>query len=154
MTRVDFYILPDDSSQSLEVFACKLTEKAYAQGLKIYIHTQDEQQTQSLNSLLWTFKAESFLPHEVVVKGATAEAPIMLGHTEEQEQSIPEHTIDVLINLNSAVPLFFSQFERVVEIVNQDKQIKENGRDRFRFYKDRGYQIHSHDMTQKMGNSK
>ncbi len=146
MTRVDFYILPDDSSRNLEVFACKLTEKAYTQGMKVYINTQSEQQTQSLNGLLWTFKQESFLPHEIAVDSSSADAPIMIGNGVEPEQSN-----GLLINLSQDVPLFFSQFERLAELVNQNEQIKEKGRERFRFYKDREYQINSHDMSNKMG---
>ena len=142
MTRVDFYILPDDSSRNLEVFACRLTEKAYAQGMKVYINTQSDQQTQSLNDLLWTFKQESFLPHEIAVDGSSADAPIIVGNGVEPEQSN-----GLLINLAQDVPLFFSQFERLAELVNQNEQIKQNGRERFRFYKDREYQINSHDMT-------
>lgn len=146
MTRVDFYILSDDSSRNLEVFACKLTEKAYTQGMKVYINTQSEQQTQSLNGLLWTFKQESFLPHEIAVDSSSADAPIMIGNGVEPEQSN-----GLLINLSQDVPLFFSQFERLAELVNQNEQIKEKGRERFRFYKDREYQINSHDMSNKMG---
>ncbi len=142
MTRVDFYILPDNSSRGLELFACRLAEKAFSQGLKIYINTQSDQQTQSLNSLLWTFKQESFLPHEIAVKDSNTEAPIMLGHDLEPEQSF-----GLLINLDNKVPLYFSQFERLAELVNQDPQVKKDGRERFRFYKEREYQINSHDMA-------
>ena len=151
MTRVDFYILPDDSNRGLELFACRLAEKAHSQGLKIYINTQSEQQTESLNSLLWTYKQDSFLPHEIAVKGSNAEAPIMLGYGIEPEQSF-----GLLINLDHEVPLYFSQFERLAELVNQNEQVKQKGRERFRFYKDREYLINSHDMannntTNKMG---
>lgn len=151
MTRVDFYILPDDTSRGLELFACRLAEKAHSQGLKIYINTQNEQQTESLNSLLWTYKQDSFLPHEIAVKDSRTEAPIMLGHGIEPEQSF-----GLLINLDYEVPLYFSQFERLAELVNQNEQVKAKGRERFRFYKDREYQINSHDMsknsmTNKMG---
>ncbi|THB73832.1 MAG: DNA polymerase III subunit chi [Gammaproteobacteria bacterium] len=141
MTRVDFYILSDDSSRNLEIFACRLTEKAYAQGMKIYINTKNQQQTQSLNSLLWTFKQESFLPHEVALENSPSESPIMIGHGIEPEQSC-----GLLINLDQEVPLFFSQFERLAELVNQNPQVRDKGRERFRFYKDREYQINSHKM--------
>ena len=53
---------------------------------------------------------------------------------------------DVLINLASEVPMFFSRFDRVSEIVDADPQVRELGRQRYRFYRDRGYPLESHQI--------
>jgi DNA polymerase III subunit chi len=69
MTRVDFYVLPDADPAQRPLLACKLAEKAYGQGLKVYIHTATEGEALHLDELLWTFRAGSFLPHAIVKPG-------------------------------------------------------------------------------------
>jgi DNA polymerase-3 subunit chi len=47
----------------------------------------------------------------------------------------------VLINLSNEVPLFFSRFNWVFEYAYGDDEKKEKARERFRFYRERGYQL-------------
>ena len=49
--------------------------------------------------------------------------------------------MDVLINLTEEQPMFFSQFERVAEVIDDNESSKQAGRQRFQFYKQRGYEI-------------
>jgi DNA polymerase-3 subunit chi len=49
--------------------------------------------------------------------------------------------MNVLINLTDQQPLFFSQFERVAEIIDDNAPVKQAGRERFQFYKQRGYEL-------------
>jgi len=51
---------------------------------------------------------------------------------------------DVLINLSQQTPDCFARFERFAELVNQDESIKQAGRERFKFYKSRGYPLNTH----------
>ena len=64
MTRVDFYVLPTSTLHERRVLACKLTEKAWRQGINVYIHTSSGTETDIMNNLLWTFRQGSFIPHE------------------------------------------------------------------------------------------
>ena len=41
MTKVDFYILPSADPSARLDFACKLTEKAWRMGHRIYLHCSD-----------------------------------------------------------------------------------------------------------------
>lgn len=143
MTRVDFYILEDDTPRGRQRFVCRLAEKAFSQGGHIYIHTQDAEQTAMMDQLLWTFRAGSFLPHEVLLEGVTADddRAIHLGHGGE-----PASHDDILINLAPEVPLFFSRFQRVAEVINGDEEERASGRDRFRFYRERGYPLNTHNI--------
>jgi DNA polymerase-3 subunit chi len=144
MTRVDFYVLPDADPAQRPLLACKLAEKAYGQGLKVYIHTASEGEAQHLDELLWTFRAGSFLPHAIVKPGTDTgdePAPILLGHDHE-----PAGRTDVLINLGAEVPRFFGRFERVAELVDQRPELLAQSRERFRFYRERGYELNSHQL--------
>jgi len=137
MTRISFYVLKGNNEQDRQVFACRLIEKAYYQGQQIYIHTESEEQTKQLNQSLWSFRSDSFIPHQIVSSDDTdKQCPILVSHN-----ATPPRLMNLLINLASDQPDFFSQFERVAEFVNDDNVIKKSGRERYRFYQQRGYEL-------------
>jgi len=141
MTQVDFYIVPGDSPENRLQFACRLTDKAYRLGHKVFIHTESAQQTRLLDDLLWTFQQNSFIPHSLYQDAAETAAPVVLAHDAE-----PDASSQVLINLAAEVPLFFSRFERVAELVNEDAEVRRSGRSRYSFYKERGYPLRTHEI--------
>jgi len=73
------------------------------------------------------------------------EKSVLINHLSEIQ--IPSTHHDVLINLNHEIPSFFSQFDRVAEIITSDISSKEKGRDRYQFYRDRGYSLETHKMS-------
>jgi len=139
MTKVDFYILGNSTREHI---ACKLSEKAYGLGNRVYIHTASAQQAQHIDDLLWTFHDGSFVPHEQYQASDAGAAPIQIGCDEN-----PDIECDVLINLSNEVPLFFSRYLRVAELVGNNNDAKKQGRDRFRFYRDRGYPLTTHELA-------
>jgi DNA polymerase-3 subunit chi len=138
MTKVDFYIL---QSGSREHTACKLIEKAFSLGHRIYVHAGSEEQLEKIDNLLWTFRAGSFIPHQRYQSDSSVDSPVQLG-----THDAPNVDSDVLINLASEVPLFFSRFQRVAELVGSDEQAKALGREHFQFYRDRGYSLSTHNL--------
>ncbi len=81
MTRVDFYLLDDDSTDSLIDFTCRLIEKIRANGQRTHIHADDSGLSRRIDQALWNFKPESFIPHllldsEPVEK--SSEAPVSI----------------------------------------------------------------------------
>lgn len=141
MTQVDFYLLQDDSAQNRVGFACRLADKAYRLGNRVFIHTESAEQTCQLDDLLWTFQQNSFVPHAIYQAAQNNPPPVLLAHNGE-----PDASNQVLINLAAEVPLFFSRFERVAELVNQNADIRQQGRSRYSFYKDRGYPLRTHEI--------
>ena len=106
MTKVDFYILPSADPAARLDFACKLTEKAWRMGHRIYLHCSDAAQRDELDARLWLFKSETFVPH-----GPAESEPddlIVLGLGED-----PGNHHDLLVNLDLKVPAFASRFARV-----------------------------------------
>ena len=85
MTQVDFYILNDRQPRTAALFTCRLTEKAFKKGHKVFINTGSEQQLRQVDDLLWTFRAGSFLPHAVYSDDAVTDHPILLGHNIEPD---------------------------------------------------------------------
>ncbi len=140
MTRVGFYVVQTgDQGQRLHV-AARLTDKAFAQGHRIFINACDKAQAQELNQLLWSFRPSSFLPH--ALNGEEHSKHIAIGWGQE-----PQTHNDLLINLNLEIPAFFSRFNRVAEVVTQDPASLAALRKSWSFYKERGYQLEKHDLT-------
>ncbi|MGB9429452.1 MAG: DNA polymerase III subunit chi [Gammaproteobacteria bacterium] len=139
MTQVDFYVLPDMAPRGRALFACRLAEKLFGLGQRSFVHLGSETDARELDELMWTFRDRSFLPHAFA--GADASVPVQLGCGEE-----PKQEFHLLINLAPDVPAFFSRFERVAEVVDANAVIKVQGRERFRFYKDRGYPLETHKL--------
>lgn len=138
MTRVDFYILPEDNRISPLLYAARLVEKAFRRGHQIYIHTGDADQTQQLSETLWQ-RPESFLAHGAGPQ--QGHQPIHISHLGE-----PGEHGDVMVNLAGTIPAFFSRFERVAEIVPGKPESRSQSRDNFRYYKERGYALKTHNI--------
>jgi DNA polymerase-3 subunit chi len=57
----------------------------------------------------------------------------------------PHH--EVLVNLGRQTPPMFSRFDRLIEVVSGNDEDRTLARDRWRFYKDRGYPLNAHDLA-------
>ncbi len=139
MTRIDFYFNAPDK---LGV-AAKLAQKAYMSKARLLIFSRDARALDDLDKRLWVFPATGFLPHCRASDKLAAETPVLL--TSDPE-ALPHH--DVLLNLDVDRPANFSRFERLLEVVSRDdEEDRVQARARFKFYKDRGYEIQSNDLA-------
>lgn len=139
MTRVDFYVLPDVDLEARLRFTCRLAHKAVANGQRVHVHVTDADAGRDLDALMWAYPDNRFLPHGVGGDPSARNAPVVIDHRD------PDDSGDqLLINLGTAIPPFFGRFERVAEIVVQ--QLREQGRDRYKYYRDRGYPLFHHDL--------
>ena len=141
MTKIDFYLLSAVGQAARDTMACKLVDKVYQLEHKIYIHTGSQQNATQIDDALCTFRPGSFIPHCIYQPGKESPEPVMIGYQDQ----IPE-IHDVLLNLADEVPLFFSQFDRVAEFVDADEGSRALARQRFKFYKDRGYDLTTHEL--------
>jgi DNA polymerase-3 subunit chi len=140
MTTIDFYT---HCADPLEV-AARLVAKAWAQHGSVRVLTPDEEGTARLGAALWTRPPTGFLPHCRLASPLAAETPILVDHVLEHEGPAA-----VLVNLQAAPPPFFSRFERLAEIVGDDEAAVAAGRERWKFYKARGYEIRAHSLAER-----
>lgn len=143
MTRVDFYILDEPGDAARLRIAARIAEKAMNQAQHVYINTGGQDESRRLDELLWTFSQSSFVPHRIIdapEKEPGAE-PVVIGSGVAIEQPC-----QVMINLADSVPDFFSRFDRVAEIVAADTERRDAGRHRYKYYRDRGYALNSHNV--------
>ena len=136
MAQVNFYTLPGSEAQSRLLFVCKLAEKAYSLGHRIHIQTESDQQSKLLDDLLWQYAPSSFIPHRTLDGSSDSPDPVSLGTS----LTGTKHS-DVLINLGKQATQAGDQFTRINEVISADPESLEQGRDRYRDYKGKDYQI-------------
>ena len=152
MTRIDFYILETESVDSRLRVACRITRKAVQQEHHVFVNAADAADADRLDQLLWTFSQGSFIPHIVAGKGLPADGvePVVIGiddaHAHDDPPVETGERWDVMINLACDVPGYFSRYDRVAEIVDADPVRLQQGRQRYRFYQDRGYKLETHSI--------
>jgi DNA polymerase-3 subunit chi len=139
MTAIDFYTHANDR---LEV-AAKLVAKAFAQHGSVRVLTADAAATDALDRILWLRPTIGFLPHCRVDHRLAAETPIWIDHVLDHQGPAA-----VLINLHTSPPPFFSRFERLAEIVGIDDADASAARSRYRYYRERGYELRTHSLAE------
>ncbi len=137
MTRIDFYHGAGDKVQT----ASRLVGELYAQGRKVLVYVQADTLATQVDRLLWVQPATGFVPHCRIGAALAAETPVVIG---DSLDDAAHH--DVLVNLDGELPPVFSRFEQLVEIVGTDETDRGPARERFKFYRDRGYAITAHDL--------
>ncbi|SEP77933.1 DNA polymerase III, chi subunit [Solimonas aquatica] len=145
MTRIDFYILPEGANGAAGpvMTACKLCDKAVSAGHRVYVHLPDATLAEELDGALWSFRQGGFVAHERY-EGKPLEEPLPMVLIGTQEPPDSHH--GVMLNMSLEVPDFFSRFERVLEIVPGDNHSRGKSRERYRYYRDRGYELSSHNL--------
>ncbi|MBI2799943.1 MAG: DNA polymerase III subunit chi [Gammaproteobacteria bacterium] len=139
MTSVYFHIVPAQAKRQHDVFVCQLIEREWQTGRTVHVHCCDDTMVASFDDLLWTFRDTSFVPHAIVGASDASGVRVMLGCANHSPA-----THDTLVNLHPEIPAFFSQFERVIETTGHDDNTRQLARERYRFYKDRGYALATH----------
>lgn len=144
MTQVDFYILSDTSPQANLATSCRVIEKAWRRQHSVYAHTANREMMQQLDDLLWSFRPNSFIPHrsEDTPEPESASIPdILVGYSGN-----PKTHDDILINLTEETPEFFGRFKRIAEIVAGEDAAKAKSRERYKYYRKRGYPLNVHHL--------
>ena len=140
MTRIDFHLNVSDPL----LYTCRLVRKAYTRGCKVVCYTTHAATLTALDTMLWTFAEDSFLPHVRTGHLGVDHTPIVLTDKEDDVRHY-----ELLVNLDVHNPPFFARFERLIEVVGASEDSKDPARLRYRFYKDRGYPLQTFDSQQR-----
>lgn len=154
-THVSFYIIGEGSAFSDKYLtACKLIAKAIkTDNVSVLLHEQD---TASFDDLLWSYDPTSFITHGINLTAQQRthhhvnlipQAPAMPAQ-DTLQLSASEHTTHlsgILVNLTQhaiALPTQEQQpISRIIELVTPDTPSKEQGRIRYKHYKNAGLQL-------------
>lgn len=140
MTRIDFYSNVPDKIQ----YACRLVRKARSANCRLVLFGRDRAQLAAIDEALWTFSDTDFLPHVMADDPLAAQTPVLLA--DAGMANLAHH--ELMINLSGQTPPDFARFERLLEIVAADDDDKAAGRERYRYYQQRGYPL-SHFVADK-----
>lgn len=132
MTKVRFY----SDIADLPAMVQQLVTQARAKQRKVTVYLSDLAQAQALSQQLWAQPPVAFLPHVLADASHAELTPVVLAWQPEQIRQD-----DILINCQPSLPRFFSRFRHVCELIGRDEPAKMAGRQRWTFYRDRGYEI-------------
>ena len=138
MTQVFFYHGAADRIAA----ACALLGGAYAKKKPMLVYAPDEELAGNLDRLLWTHPALGFVPHCRGSSPVADETPILI--TDNLEHPPQDER---LMNLGRVVPPGFARFQNLIEVVGREEEDRNSARERVKFYKDRGYEVHYFDLS-------
>ena len=138
--QVDFYVRTETSPDALESFACRLVETVWQRGHGVLVLAASEAAARRLDDLLWTFRDESFVPHRRMgADGPSQGEPVIVGTPGRWSGDL-----DVLVNLTPSVPEEAGRAARIAEIVPATGAGRDAGRERYREYRNRGFELRTH----------
>lgn len=138
MTRIQFlHSAPDRLAAAAEWL-----RQAWQRRQQVLVYVPRSEEADRLDRLLWIQPATGFVPHCTADSSLAAETPILFARNLEQVA----HD-GCLVNLADELPPGFSRFEELVEIVSTADADKLPARERFRFYRERGYALDARDIS-------
>lgn len=140
MTQIFFYHNAPDRIAAMAA----LIGKTYRQRKALLVYAPDAELAAMLDRQLWIHPTTAFVPHVSSASPLAGETPVVI--TADPESSPQDER---LFNLSPDVPPGFSRFTSVIEVVGQQEDERRAGRERARFYKDRGYEIKYFDLSEK-----
>ena len=140
--QVDFYLLGRVDNVARLTVACRIANKAWERGMKVYLQTADRSESDQLDRLLWTFSQESFVPHGLrEMNSDWRQYPVQIGSESSTAQGI-----DMLISLQPTVPDDYANYKRIADLIVDDAEQKQFGRERFRHYRQQGLEPKTHTL--------
>lgn len=127
-----FYVLSSSDLASRERFLTKLLIKTQQQKRRVDVRFAQVQDAERFDQTLWAQPAHSYLPHAVEL---ALPAPIQLFGAQ-----IKPSCEDVLINLHPDLYPEFQTYQRTIEVLDQSAELIKKGRQRWREYKEQGFE--------------
>ena len=152
MTRIDFHFNVPDK----DMYLCRLIRKIYRAKQKAVIYHPEPAILERLDDALWSFSDTDFIPH-VILSDEQLQSLSELNQSQEPLEPMEPVVLvssdlraphcEVLVNISNQSPSFFSRFDRLIELVHTDEKDREQARLRWRWYKERGYEINTFNVA-------
>jgi len=141
--RIDFHFNVEHRLQ----YACRVVRRARAADCRVLLFSRDADRLGRLDTALWTFSALDFVAHVAADSPLAGRTPVLL--TATLGGALP--ACPVLVNLDDEVPpelpVLKGRFDRLIEIVSLDDDDRRRARERFRLYRDAGFEPQAHDRS-------
>ena len=138
MARIEFHILSTSGDDAKLRHACQVVEQLHQQQKPVFVYVDSEATAQKFDEVLWSFRDQAFIPHEV----CTMQSPthprisVLIG-----TGTIPTAFKPVLINLTDTAPPQSDNTSHMIEIVDASATHKQLARERYKQYRDQGHQL-------------
>jgi len=139
--KIDFYLLNDSDPDASLLFACRLLEKAYLRGHRVFVYCSNHDDAIRIDEYLWTFKDDSFVPHNLQGEGPMPPPAVQIGFDAE-----PRGFNDILLNMSAIIPPFYARFRRIMQVVAAEESAKEISRMQYKAYRKLGFKIETHEI--------
>lgn len=141
MPQVEFHILNEAGELPRLRYACGLIQQAYEQNQRSYVYAADEAQARQMDELLWTFRDQAFIPHELRSPTSPTHPRIMavIGSSADA----PMACRALLVNLSNTLPEQAHGFSRICEVVAADADHKQRARERYKQYREQGFELNT-----------
>src|SRR5882757_8673181 len=136
MPQVEFHILSEAGDDLRMRHACKLVDAVYEKAQRVFVRVGSDADARRFDELLWTFRDQAFIPHEIVAATSPSHPRIMalIGI----DSASPPEFATTLINLSNDMPISFASFDHIFEVVDADPHHKQLARERYKQYRERG----------------
>ncbi len=134
--QVDFYLLNYKTFGDALIFICQLVEKSYQQNYAPVIKMESLSDAEALDHFLWTFRNTSFIPH--FQKNSTPEILTTAIHSDPTP---------LLVNCFLSQETVLLEYGRLLQIVPNQDLYRELARNHYRFYKQQGYHLNTHNLA-------
>ncbi|MFV0575220.1 MAG: DNA polymerase III subunit chi [Vibrio sp.] len=146
MATATFYIIQPDSEQTQETglirYAIYLAQHFASQNARVYINAHDKAQAESIDEMIWQLEPEQFQPHNLVGEGPHYSTMIEIGYSKLK----PHRNRQLFINLANDHTNFAHTLAQVVDFVPCDEKAKQLARERYKIYRQAGYQMEKFDI--------
>jgi DNA polymerase-3 subunit chi len=134
MTEVRFYHLLE---QRLERVLPQLLEVSLRRGWRVVVQASSDERIEALDSHLWTYRDDSFLPHGTSRSPDAADQPILLT---TDERNVNSATVRFLID-GAPIPADVTPYERLVLIFDgTDDELVARAREQWSQAKAQGHE--------------
>ena len=140
MTEIFFYHGARDRLQA----AANWLVNSWEQRQPVLVYAPNDDVGNQLDRILWTQAPTGFVPHCRAASPLASETPIVITNDFFALPSLPQD--ERLLNLADEVPPGFARFQTLIEIVSNEDSVRIPARERFKFYRERGYQLQSKDL--------
>ncbi|MDN2480262.1 DNA polymerase III subunit chi [Vibrio agarivorans] len=141
MPNATFYLAQEGSPQAtvtgLIKYTVFLAQHFVKQGAKVYINANDKDQAETIAEALWQVEPSDFIGHNLVGEGPKYGTSIEIGHHGVK----PLWNRQLVINLAENNTTFANKFNEVVDFVPCEEKAKQQARERYKIYRQAGYQL-------------
>ncbi|MCG9584485.1 DNA polymerase III subunit chi [Vibrio tubiashii] len=149
MSNATFYIInpnsPQTEAQGLGLYVLFLAHHFAKQGAKVYLNCSDKSHAEQIAEFFWQVDAKQFVAHNLVGEGPRYGTNIEIGYQGVK----PSWNRQLVINLAENETTFANKFAEVVDFVPCEEKAKQLARERYKIYRQAGYQLQTIEIEHK-----